>query len=172
MRVLLAAEARPPVWSDVLSLIASLAEVDFHLAIIGPVRPELPPGVRARYMPFLVDRAWDDLSRAGSWLLQVERELAPDLVHLNSFANAALPWRAPVVVTAHDLPAEPFGLDGDLVAEALLAAEAVAARSEALLLDLARYFRLPRLAVVIATAADYRPLYRRLARRRQVNPAA
>ena len=172
MRVLLAAEARPPIWSEVLALVGALAEVDFHLAIMGPRPPEIPAGVRARYMPFRAAGAWDDLSRAGSWLLLIERELAPDLVHLNSYAHAALPWRAPVVVTAYDLPAEPFGVDGDLVAEALLAAEAVAAPNEAPLIELARHFRLPRRAVVTATAADYRPLYRRLACRTQVNPAA
>ena len=172
MRVLLAAEATPSIWSDVLALLAALPEVDFHLAIMGAVRPDLPAGVRARYLPFRVAGAWDDLSRAGSWLLQVEHELAPDLVHLNSYVHAALPWRAPVVVTARDFPAEPLGIDGDLVAEALLAAEAVAAPSEAPLIELARHFRLPRRAVVAATAADYRPLYHRLARRTEVNPAA
>jgi hypothetical protein len=172
MRVLIATEATPSVWGDVLSLLASLGEVEFHLAIMGAVRPDLPAGVRTRYMPFRVDGAWDDLSRAGSWLLQVEHELAPDLVHLNSYAHAALPWRAPVVLTARELPADPFGIYGDLVAEALLAAAAVAAPTEARLIELARHFHLPRWAVVAASAADYGPLYLRFARRTEMNPAA
>ena len=43
----------------------------------------------------------DDVLRAGAWLMELEATYAPDLVHLNGYAHAALPWRAPVVVVAH-----------------------------------------------------------------------
>jgi glycosyltransferase involved in cell wall biosynthesis len=45
--------------------------------------------------------ACDDVARAGAWLLELERELAPDLVHLNQFAFGALPFRSPTLVVAH-----------------------------------------------------------------------
>ncbi|MBV9818399.1 MAG: glycosyltransferase family 4 protein [Solirubrobacterales bacterium] len=44
---------------------------------------------------------WDDLEVAQRWLLELEREHRPDVVHLNGFGHAAARWRAPVVVGAH-----------------------------------------------------------------------
>jgi glycogen synthase len=48
-----------------------------------------------------MQQAWDDVDRAGEWLLALEREVAPDLVHLNQFAFGALPFAAPTMVVAH-----------------------------------------------------------------------
>jgi glycogen(starch) synthase len=47
------------------------------------------------------DDPWDDVDRAGRWLLELEARLRPDVVHLNGFAHGSLWWRAPVVVVAH-----------------------------------------------------------------------
>ena len=44
---------------------------------------------------------WDDVDRAGEWLLGLERSLRPDVVHLNQFAFGALPFEAPRLVVAH-----------------------------------------------------------------------
>ncbi len=44
---------------------------------------------------------WHDVDRAGEWLLGVEARLKPDVVHLNGYAHAALPWDAPVVTVGH-----------------------------------------------------------------------
>ena len=48
-----------------------------------------------------MDEPWADVDRAAGWLLRLEDDLAPDLVHLNGYAHAALPWRVPTVVVAH-----------------------------------------------------------------------
>ena len=40
-------------------------------------------------------------STAGGWLLELARDLDPDLVHLNGYVHAALPWESPVVIAAH-----------------------------------------------------------------------
>src|SRR4051794_39909460 len=48
-----------------------------------------------------MDEPWQDVALAGDILLALERRDAPDIVHLNSCAQAALPFRAPVVVSAH-----------------------------------------------------------------------
>lgn len=48
-----------------------------------------------------MDNPWDDVAATGDWLLELERKHRPDLVHLNGYAHASLPWRAPVVVVAH-----------------------------------------------------------------------
>jgi len=44
---------------------------------------------------------WDDVAAAGEWLLHLEEEERPDLVHLCSYAHGALPFRAPKVLVAH-----------------------------------------------------------------------
>jgi glycosyltransferase involved in cell wall biosynthesis len=38
---------------------------------------------------------------SGRWLLDLQEEYAPDIVHLNSYGHGALPWDVPVVLTAH-----------------------------------------------------------------------
>lgn len=48
-----------------------------------------------------MDEPWEDVSRAGQWLLDVERRFQPDVVHLNGYAHGALPWRAPSVMVGH-----------------------------------------------------------------------
>lgn len=44
---------------------------------------------------------WEDVQRAGEWLLRLEKTLRPDVVHLNGYALGALPWEAPVVIVGH-----------------------------------------------------------------------
>jgi glycogen(starch) synthase len=48
-----------------------------------------------------MDDPWDDIARAGVWLLKLEREVKPDVIHLNGYTHAALKWNTPVVVVAH-----------------------------------------------------------------------
>src|SRR4051812_8251002 len=44
---------------------------------------------------------WDDVAAAGEWLLQLEEDEQPDVIHLCSYAHGALPFQAPKVVVAH-----------------------------------------------------------------------
>jgi glycogen(starch) synthase len=48
-----------------------------------------------------MDQPWDDVGRAGQWLLELEKEIDPDIIHLNGYALAAIRWSSPVVVVAH-----------------------------------------------------------------------
>ncbi|HEY9463980.1 MAG TPA: glycosyltransferase family 4 protein [Vicinamibacterales bacterium] len=48
-----------------------------------------------------MDDPWRDVEQSGEWLLELEHQIKPTLVHLNGYAHAALPWRAPVMVVAH-----------------------------------------------------------------------
>jgi glycosyltransferase involved in cell wall biosynthesis len=48
-----------------------------------------------------MDDPWSDVEAAGDWLLSLERETAPDIVHLNGYCHGSLPFRAPVLLTAH-----------------------------------------------------------------------
>jgi glycosyltransferase involved in cell wall biosynthesis len=87
---------------------------------------------------------WADVARAGEWLLALEAELTPDLVHLNGYAHGALSWQAPAVVVAHSCvlswwqavhgcPAPPeWGHYGEQVTEGLAAAAAVVTPTRAM----------------------------------------
>lgn len=44
---------------------------------------------------------WDDVARAGDWLLRIARRVRPDVVHLNDYSHGGLPWDAPVLMVAH-----------------------------------------------------------------------
>jgi glycosyltransferase involved in cell wall biosynthesis len=44
---------------------------------------------------------WDDVAAAGRWLLALEEEERPDLVHLCSYSHGAVGFRAPKLVVAH-----------------------------------------------------------------------
>ncbi|HWQ93836.1 MAG TPA: glycosyltransferase family 4 protein, partial [Clostridia bacterium] len=44
---------------------------------------------------------WEDVSRAGQWLLQIEERVQPDIVHLNGYCHGQLPWRAPNIIVGH-----------------------------------------------------------------------
>jgi len=48
-----------------------------------------------------MNQPWRDVQRAGDWLIHLERGLSPDLIHLNNFAHASLPWNKPKLVVAH-----------------------------------------------------------------------
>ncbi len=111
--VLMTADAVGGVWSYALQLAAGLRRrgVRTTLAVMGP-----PPSPAQRQAALSVPdlalaeghfrlewmRGADaDVESAGDWLLRLEREHRPDIVHLNGYAHAALPWRAPCVVVAH-----------------------------------------------------------------------
>jgi glycogen(starch) synthase len=84
MRVLMTADAVGGVWTYALDLSAALAQHDISvvLATMGP-RPN------------------DAQRAAGEWLLDLANDAAVDMVHLNGYSHAALPWGRPVVCVAH-----------------------------------------------------------------------
>jgi glycogen(starch) synthase len=99
-----------------------------------------------------MDEPWRDLQVAGELLLDLERETAPDVIHLNAYGHAALPWRAPVLAAAHsdvwswweavhgDTPPLPYRRYRRWVRSGLAAADAVVAPSAAMLEVLIRHY--------------------------------
>lgn len=112
-RVLMTADAVGGVWTYAVDLIRTLehAGVRVTLATMGPE----PDGSQRRELARLTDadlevssfrlewmsEPWDDVEAAGLWLLDLADRVEPDLVHLNGYAHAALPWRIPVLVVGH-----------------------------------------------------------------------
>src|SRR5689334_16579742 len=48
-----------------------------------------------------MDDPWADVEASREWLREILDWYKPELVHLNSFGHAELPYDAPVVLTAH-----------------------------------------------------------------------
>jgi glycosyltransferase involved in cell wall biosynthesis len=109
---------------------------------------------------------WDDVARAGEWLLELAARVAPDVVHLNHYAHGTLPWPAPVVMVGHsdvlswfravravEAPAS-WDRYRRVVGEGLRAAARVVAPTQALLSSLAADYGPFAAAVVIANGRD------------------
>lgn len=113
LRVLMTADAVGGVFNYALNLAAELCRrgSSVTIACMGPppsaeqrAEAERIPGLRLLSGDFALewaDNAWPDVDRAGDWLLSVARDTRPDLIHLNGFTHASLPWPAPVLIVAH-----------------------------------------------------------------------
>ncbi|HEY6730203.1 MAG TPA: glycosyltransferase family 4 protein [Solirubrobacterales bacterium] len=65
-------------------------------------REQLPGRVHeSGYRLEWMDDPWDEVAAAGRWLLALEEEEQPDIVHLSSYSHAALPFKAAKVLAAH-----------------------------------------------------------------------
>ncbi len=111
--VLMTTDTVGGVWNYCVRLAEALADYEVHLALatMGPAmsgdqRQEVRrlPNVRLYESTFKLEwmqDPWADVDRAGRWLLDLEGRLKPDLVHLNGYVHAALPWSSPVLVVGH-----------------------------------------------------------------------
>jgi glycogen synthase len=48
-----------------------------------------------------MEQPWNDVDRAGEWLLNLAAQWRPDVVHLNDYSHGDLPWSAPVLMVGH-----------------------------------------------------------------------
>jgi glycosyltransferase involved in cell wall biosynthesis len=107
------ADAVGGVWTYALALARALDHFAVELTLVcfgPPPRPDqlelagqisnLSVLTRALALEWM-DDPWADVDAGGEWLLALERELEPDVVHINGFAHAALDFRAPVLAVAH-----------------------------------------------------------------------
>ena len=157
MHVLMTADTVGGVWTYALELVGALAPlgVDVTLATMGaPVSrtqasaaSELPnlELVESRFALEWMPDAWRDVDDAGTWLLQIAQRVRPDVVHVNGYAHASLPFHAPVVCAAHScvltwslaVRGRPAGVECDeyrrRVARGLAAADVVVAPTDAIL---------------------------------------
>ena len=184
MKLLQTTDCVGGVWAYALQLADGLAPhgVEIILATMGP-----PPDrsqrceaasrqnvtlVESTYQLEWMPDPWPDVAAAGEWLLALEREHAPDLIHLNGYAHAACGFAKKTVVVAHsdvlswwravkDEPAPPtYDRYAAAVRAGLRAADALVAPTAAML-DLLRqhYGDFPRGQVIpnARRAADFPP---------------
>ena len=112
-RVLMTADCVGGVWTYALDLARGLSQagVEVVLATMGDLPGEQQqwdaqqiPGLALCPGDFKLEwmfGCWDDIERAGHWLLDLEARFSPDVIHLNGYAHGALDWRAPTLVAGH-----------------------------------------------------------------------
>jgi glycogen(starch) synthase len=109
MKVLISTDTVGGVLTYTAELAAALeaAGDEVVVATMGPrlrraQREALPArvhesGFRLEWM----EDPWDEVEAAGQWLLSLEEQEQPDIVHLCSYAHGSVPFRAPKVLVAH-----------------------------------------------------------------------
>ena len=109
-KVLMTADAVGGVWTYALDLARALEHRGTRvvLAVMGPkptaAQLEEALGIEIRHGDYKLEwmeQPWNDVDLAAGWLLSLERELAPDIIHLNGYTHAAIAWHAPKLVVAH-----------------------------------------------------------------------
>jgi len=113
MRLLVNTDTVGGVWTYALELIRGLPahEVEVVLATAGaPLRPAQRREVAALPVAALhesdfrlewMQEPWEDVERAGRWLVELAEQERVDLIHLNDYSHAALEWPAPVLLVGH-----------------------------------------------------------------------
>ena len=158
-RVLMTADAVGGVWTYALDLAAVYAGIGIRtmLAVTGPMaeterrRADAVPGLTIETAPFKLEwmaEAEEDLQRTEQWLIGLGARYRPDLVHLNNFSAALLPWGVPSVLVAHSClatwwravqggePGPEWNPYLERVRRALRSADAVVAPSRAMRADM------------------------------------
>jgi len=163
-RVLLTADTVGGVWSHALELARALRRrgIDVMIAAMGGApspgqerEAGAIAGLEFRAAPWKLpwmDDPWNDVARAGDWLLDLAASWNADLVHLSEPALAALPWEVPTLAVGHSCvrswfeavrgtgaPPE-WDRYGEAMTAGLRVAGAVAAPSHTMLAALRRHY--------------------------------
>src|SRR5687768_2158129 len=112
-KVLMTSDTIGGVWTYAVELVRGLAGhgVEVALATMGALLTAdrwsevcaLPNAqvFESKFRLEWMEDPWRDVDEAGEWLLGIEREFVPDIVHLNGYCHGNLPWTAPVLVVGH-----------------------------------------------------------------------
>jgi len=171
-RILMTSDTVGGVWTYSLALASRLAgnSIDVYLATMGP----RPSQIQKRQLKRLsnvhlhesdyrlewMEDPWDDVNRAGNWLLGLEKQFKPDIIHLNGYVHGVLPWAAPTCMVAHSCvlswweavrgesaPAE-WARYRTAVTAGIRDANYLVAPTRAMLEALGRYYPLPARSVI------------------------
>ena len=162
--VLLTTDTLGGVWSHTLELARALRESGINVVLAAMGRQptaEQEREVRAiggvdfhavpYKLPWMED-PWDDIARAGDWLLELTEASGAEVAHLSEPVFAALPWRIPTLAVGHSCVLSWYeAVRGEsappeweryraAMTAGFLAAGAVAAPSRTMLAALARHY--------------------------------
>jgi glycosyltransferase involved in cell wall biosynthesis len=162
--LLMTADTVGGVWTYALELVRGLIPygTHVHLATLGAplsaAQWQQVAGLlnltihESAYKLEWMDNPWDDVTQAGEWLLGLNEQLQPDLVHLNNLVHGHLAWGRPTLVVVHScvlswwqaVKGEPAPAEWNPYAEAvrrsLQAADLVVAPTAALLAEAASLY--------------------------------
>jgi len=163
-RILMTADTVGGVWTYAMELCRALGDrgIEIALATMGaPLKHCQRAGAaslwnvrvfESDYKLEWMNEPWHDVDCAGEWLLELEDQFEPDVVHLNQYSFGALPWRAPKIVAGHscvlswwratkgcEAPAE-WNTYRERVIEGLALADFVIAPSKAMLASLQEHY--------------------------------
>src|SRR4051794_38375678 len=112
IKILTTADAVGGVWQYSVDLIRGLGEhAEVLFATFGP-RPSAEQKQQLRSLPQVqlretdyvlewMNNPWNNIDAAGKWLLSLQAAFEADVINLNGYALAPLPWQKPVFVVAH-----------------------------------------------------------------------
>jgi glycosyltransferase involved in cell wall biosynthesis len=179
VKVLMTTDTVGGVWTYALELVAGLGEeAQVVLAAMGP-EASAAQLEQLRALPLAgfehaelrlewMQDPWEDVAAAGEWLLDLRDRHGAEVVHVNGYTHAALPFGVPVLVGGHSCvlswheavrrtPAGPeWRRYRGEVARGLAAADALVAPTSALLGELERLYRPACPAFVIPNGLDGR----------------
>ncbi len=111
--ILMTADTVGGVWNYALELVRALAPFGTKVALATMGAPLTAEQRReteeinnltvheSNYKLEWMDNPWEDVEKAGEWLLELRDKVQPDLVHLNGLVHGNLNWGVPVVVVVH-----------------------------------------------------------------------
>lgn len=175
-KILMTADTIGGVWTYALQLCASMPWNQVILATMGPPANAAQHAdvaalgnvelVESGFKLEWMEDPWTDVAAAGKWLLELEAEHSPDVIHLNGYVHAALAWRAPVVVVAHscvlswwravkhERPPRAWERYRAAVTKGLRSADAVVAPSGTMLKAIKSHYGRPPRPLVIPNGVD------------------
>lgn len=112
LSILMTSDTVGGVWTHSCALASALAAsgAEVHLVTLGPRatfdQRTMLADSRVRLVEADLALEWQDpeghdVAHARHFLARLEAEIRPDIIHLNSFREAAFDWRAPTLVVAH-----------------------------------------------------------------------
>lgn len=112
-RILMTADTIGGVWTYALELAEALKPygIEVYLATMGaPLTFQQKEALgkaeniklfESSFKLEWMEDPWQDVGEAGKWLLDLEKTVQPDVIHLNGYAHGSLPFRAPKLVVGH-----------------------------------------------------------------------
>ena len=164
IKILMTADTIGGVWQYTLDLARGLLPYGAEIALATLGAPltkaqraevgELPniDLFESTYKLVWMEDPWEDLAKAGEWLLDLAHRWRPDVIHLNDYPHGDLPWPAPVLMVGHSCvlswwqavhrtpPPVIWNPYRDTVTRGLAAADRVVAPSAAMLTSLERFY--------------------------------
>jgi glycosyltransferase involved in cell wall biosynthesis len=197
MKILMTADAVGGVWSYSLELARALAshDVEVVIATMGPL-PTAAQRADAATLENVVlycsefklewmEDPWADVERSGEWLQGISAREHVDLIHLNGYSHAVLPWNPPVLSVAHSCvftwwnavhgcdPPDQWATYRDHVVAGLSASDLVIAPTQAFLREMQATYDFATPARVINNGVQFPPpMAERNARRLPIAVAA